>query len=287
MLYRVLMLVLICSSMALSGSEDLKVRVNLLDGGIAEGTLLKMNTEGVEINPGTSVKFRFIPAARIRSVEFIDLNKTVDFPLDPATLPTEIAEYEPAREEVEGEFPRFAGLGKIGYGLPGGDYYEGFDGGLAWGLGIRYYFPDSDPTAGRFLMGFTYGHLSSSGDRIYGLEPTLSLNEYSFEFGRTTSQFQGGHYLYMIMGIVVVTNTVEVPIQSVNFTYDETKAAIRLEGGGAFHIAQKLSLPVSLGYDIVLSSKSSSSSSYSYSGNPAVEFAGGIFNMSVGLIYGF
>jgi hypothetical protein len=290
MLRKSLLLLIICCA-SLFGGQDLNVKVNMKEGNVVEGKLLKINSEGVEINPGGVVKFRFIPAEKIKSVEIIELNKTVEYPLADGDMPLEVKNYQTDVAAQLRTFPKLLVIGSFGYSSVGGKYYEGLNSGTLFRLGLHYYLPESDPTDGRFILGFTYNHATISANVIYGLEPTFYLNEYGFEFGRTTRMFNGGHYIYALTGFVVVSNKITVPVSPVEYTYSETKYAIRLEGDASICVAKKVSVLVSLGYDIVLGAAENSSTSYGYTpygyNRPGITFAGGIFNLTLGLTYGF
>ena len=291
MLLKSIFILVFCLA-AVVEAQDYNVKINLIDGNIIEGRLLKISAQGVDINPGGNVKYRFISAKRIKNVEIVELNKTIDYPLSKTDLPNEILDYE--TDYVNGQqygFPKFLGFGSAGYSLVGGDYYEGFNSGFDFRLGMYYLFYDSDPSASRYFLGFSYNHSSVTGDKIYGYEPQLLLNEYSFEFGKTTELFNGGHYLYFLLGVVIVTNEVSIEIESQNgvvssVNVNETKAALRLEGDGSIAISSKVSILISLGYDIVLGPKKYQTTYYNPN-EPNFSIAGGIFNLSAGLSYGF
>jgi hypothetical protein len=124
---------------------------------------------------------------------------------------------------------------------------------------------------------------------ISGLEPKLNLNEYGLEVGVTTRRFEGGHYLYLLVGLTLVSNEVSVPIQSMALSISESKAAIRMEGGASFYLGGRLSLLFAVGYDAVVGEKKATNgNSYVYQANNpgTTEFAGGILNFSLGLSYG-
>lgn len=271
--------------------QDYNVKVTLKDSSIVEGKLIKISSEGVEINPGGNVKFRFISAARIKNVYLVESNKIVDYPLVVDSLPGEISEYEsPDDPTQQVGFPNFLGIGTFGYASAGGDYYEGFNDGTGLRLGLYYYFHDSNRTASRFLAGFSYSHLSITGDKIYGIEPTLMLNEYSFEFGRTTGLFGDGSYLYLLFGLVIVDNDIEMEVENINGVtssvhVSETRAALRIEGDASISLGAKFSILLSLGYDVVLAGKEQSTY-YSYN-EPAFSAAGGAFYATAGLTYAF
>ena len=280
---------------ALIYCQDYNVKINLKDGSVVEGKLLKITAEGIDINPGGNVKFRFISADRIKNVEIVELNKTVEYPLTGNPLPEEIKDYESDEPPAQGGgFPSFLGIGSIGYASAGDwKYYEGFNSGSVWRLGLYYYFHESDISASRFLIGFTYNHLNIKGDKILGIEPNLAVGEYSFEFGRTTGLIGNGHYLYLIMGFVVVTNDIEMELDNSNGVsssvhVNETKAALRIEGGGSINLGSKLSILLSLGYDILLGKNEQAYDYYYYDPNtPKFTIIGGIFNVSAGIAYGF
>ena len=87
-LKNILIVIIVFSSFAYC--QDYKVKVNLKDSSVVEGKLIKMSSEGVELNPGGNVKFRFISAARIKNVYLVEPNKIVDYPVSYThlTLPT-------------------------------------------------------------------------------------------------------------------------------------------------------------------------------------------------------
>jgi hypothetical protein len=276
-------------------AQEYNVKIYLLDGAIIHGELIKITTEGVDINPGGSVKYRFISAERISSVEIVELNKIIEYPLTEKDIPPEIKDFEAESVVQTASFPKFLGLFSLGYSSAGGDYYEGFNSGALIRLGLTYLFHDSDRSVSRFFVGFSYNHASVAGEEIFGLKTDLSINEYSFEFGRTTSLFEGGHYLYFLTGGVIVTNEVEINIGtqegiSSSVSVEETKAALRFEGGGSIFIGNKFSILISLGYDFILGVKQMQNSYYYNYYDPdksPFTVAGGILNLSLGLTYGF
>ena len=250
--------------------QDYNVKVTLKDGSIVEGKLLKISAEGVDINPGGNVKYRFISSDRIQNVNIVELNKIVEFPLIDGSIPQEVVEYKMDESPTPTYgFPKFLGIGTIGYASVGDwGYYEGLNSGMAFRLGLYYFFHETDVTASRFLVGFTYYNASIGGDKIYEYEPKLGLSEYSFEFGRTTGLLGKGSYFYYLMGLVVVTNDLEINLGttsgvSSSLHTNETKFAIRFEVDGSIYLGSRLSLLISLGYDVVMGEKQKSSS-YSY-----------------------
>jgi len=283
--------ILILFFAAVVEAQDYNVKINLKDGNIIEGKLLKISAQGVDINPGGNVKYRFVSAERIKNVEIVELQKTIEYPLANDDMPEEIMgnEIDYGSGQQAG-FPRFLGIGSGGYSSVGGDYYLGFNSGFNFHLGMYYLFHDSNPTASRYFIGFTYSHSSVTGDKIYTYDPKLLLNEYSFEFGTTTGLFNGGHYLYGLLGLVIVSNEVSMEIESQNgvtstLNVNETKAAIRIEGDGSISLGSKISILISLGYDIVLGPKEYKT--YYNPNEPNFSIAGGILNLSIGLSYGF
>jgi hypothetical protein len=272
--------------------QNYNVKINLKDGNIVEGKLLKISAEGVDINPGGIVKYRFISAEKIKSVVIVELNKTIEYPLSNADIPSEIKGSESDYGDTQqGGFPKLLGLCSFGYSSVGGDYYEGLNSGTVLRFGMYYLFHETDPSASRFLIGFSYNHSSITGDKIYNIEPKLLLNEYSFEFGMTTGLFKNGHYLYFLTGLVIVSNNISMSLASIGLgssevSYDETKAALRLEGDGSISIGSKFSILISAGYDIVLGPKQANYTNY-YTNEPNFSIAGGILNLSIGLTYGF
>ena len=247
--------------------------VYLKNGSVINGTI-------IEIVPEQTLKMR-TPDGSIFVVSVSDVDS-----ISKAELPS-AQHYEADVVTEQQGFPTLLGFGSFGYASVGGKYYEGLNSGSGFRLGLHYYFPDSDPYASRFILGFTHNHSSIKGDQIYGFDPELNLIEYSLEFGRTTRLYEGGHYLYFLMGLVFVANELSLPVQLVNFTYSETKAAIRLEGDASVHVVNRFSILVSLGYDVVLGKKASSSYNTYVSTNPSdLKIAGGIFQASIGLMYG-
>ena len=285
----VLLLIIFCSS--LLGGQNQQVKVNLKDGNIVTGKLLKISSEGIEINPGGSVRFRFISAERIKSVELLDLNKTVEYPLTEADIPTDVRRYEAEIASQEIGFPKFLGLCSLGYTSVGGDYYEGFSSNVGVRLGLYYYLPDSDPMAGRVFFGFSYSHSSIKGDlSSFGLsnvEPKLLLNEYSFEIGLTTRMLEGNYYLYFLTGIAAASNEITMPVSSATISYSETKAAWRVEGGANISIGRRFFIPIAIGYDMIFAKKATSTYNYATNSYDDTAFIGGILNLSIGISYAF
>lgn len=287
MTIRIILLTLLILPILVSGQES-SVKVSLKDSSIVEGKLLKISIEGVELNPGGNVKFRFISADRIKNVLFIDINKTIEYPLVLDSLPDDLKELDETStyNQQNGGFPDFLALINFGYGSITGNYYTGYNSGLQYKIGLHYYFHDPNPRSSRFLLGFSYNNYSISGPKIYGYETNLSLSEYSFEFGRTTNLLGKANYLYFLMGFVIVSNTVSASIPS-TVTANQTKIALRMEGSASINIVEKLSFLISVGSDIVMGSNEKSKTTYYDYNEPAIKFEGLILNLSLGFTYGF
>jgi len=65
--------ILILFFAAVVEAQDYNVKINLKDGNIIEGKLLKISAQGVDINPGGNVKYRFVSAERIKNVEIVPI----------------------------------------------------------------------------------------------------------------------------------------------------------------------------------------------------------------------
>ena len=122
--------------------QDYNVKVTLKDGSIVEGKLLKISVEGVDINPGGNVKYRFISSDRIQNVNIVELNKIVEFPLIDGGIPQELVEYKMDESPTPTyRLPKFLGIGTIGYASVGDwGYYERLNSGMAFRLGLYYFF---------------------------------------------------------------------------------------------------------------------------------------------------
>lgn len=270
-------------------AQNLSVRVDLKDGNSAEGKLLKISAEGVELRPSALVASRFIPAERILKVEILETHKTIHFPLEEREIPPEALEIRAVPEESHqprGK-ARFVCTGSFGYAVPNGTYYKGFNDGTGIRIGADiYYFGLVDPTASRFMLGFSFTRITFAGEKILGLTPSLIVNEYSLEIGRSTAWIEGGHYAYFKMGIVVVSNDVKLSVQNLSASSIDSKTAIRFEAAASFRIVSSFSLVPTLLYDLVVARGSSSNIYASTDGmNAIANNVGGILQFTLGVSY--
>jgi hypothetical protein len=287
-MFKSIVLIFVLGCVQWCAAQDLTVRVDLKDGGVAEGKLLKISAEGVELNPGGLVKMRFIPAERIVKAEILETHKTVFYPIGDQGIPSELLDIEPSSTAAPSGKARFVMTGSFGYAMAQGTYYKGFNGGTVFRLGADVYFRRFDPAAGRFMLGFSFSHYTIGGDQILGLDPALSVNAYCLEFGRSTAMFDGGHYLYFKVGVGAVTNEVTMTVQRIDISYSETKPIFRFEGAGSILLAPSLSLVLMVDGDILLAKASSSNiyqTQYNYGPLTGIDIAGGMIHFGLGVSY--
>lgn len=108
-------------------AQEYDVNVNLLDGTVVEGKLLRINAAGVDINPGGGVRLRFISAERIRSVHVPSIPAVIYYPLDARSLPDELRNYEGSPDGGSARQSPFSGNTMSltlfgGVSLPQGDF---------------------------------------------------------------------------------------------------------------------------------------------------------------------
>jgi hypothetical protein len=271
-------------------AQEQRVKVHMKDGSITEGRVLKVSAEGVEIDPGGTVKFRFIDGERISKVEFIGTGKTVEYPLKAAELPPEIALLDRGSTGgTERGFPKFVGIASFGYASAGNSgYYEGFHAGSTVHVGLQYLFRNPDPQGSRMLMGLSYNRISVAGDKIFGAEPQLVMNVYGFEFGLTTAMMSVGQYLYLIMGGAIVTNTITMPmgVSQASITVEaDNKAALRIEGGMHHPIVSNLSVRGAIGADFIIEGTGNANAYGSTYSNRTLN--GWLPKITIGMSYGF
>lgn len=281
------------SSFALA--QDYTAKITLTDETVIEGKLLKISEKSVVLDPDGNVAYRLLKAERIKNIHIVELDKTIDYPLTIKDIPIELKNEDYTTNDYtttalqKKELPQFLGLFSYGYSSVGGDFYEGFNSGSILHLGARYLFYDSNPTSGRFFIGFSYNYLPISGetenydDYDINIELKLAITEYSFEFGRTTKLFDGNTYLYLLFGGVFVTNEISVEANSISASTEVNSIGLRMDGGVSIGVGTNISIHLIAGYDIILEKKEKNIYNYS---EPNVSAAGGIFHMSIGASYG-
>jgi hypothetical protein len=294
-----LFVALLLGLVAVASGEEYTVKVTLLDGGEVTGALLKLSPAGVELNPGGMVKFRFIEARLIRRVYIVELDRTVEFPMPAEGEGVEGDQNE--RVEYEAATPRTSkysvvmGMAGAAYTTVSGKYYSGFTSGPGGRGALYILFPESDPQAARFMIGFNYGYSSIESDlSISNVNIRFHISEYSFEGGMVSHMLQGGHFFWFTMGFVVVSNsaTASLTTGSQSVDVNETKAALRLTGGVSFNLGRRIYLVPHVSVDMVLGKNSSSSTnnyyynSY-YNSQPDVTVAGWIIAPVLAIQYMF
>jgi len=182
------------------------------------------------------------------------------------------------------------------------EYYEGFSSGPSLQAGLRYFFRKDDPYAGRVFLGLSYLRCSlkvdmepiiiggdENGNEFYAVFEPLSVQNYIFELGVTTSMIMRNSYLFFIFGAGVSHNSGKISgewrtpagrliARTDEESYSDNQYPIRLKAGAVFGITSRLGLEIDLLADILYAGQARSSWGQTYA-----QSKGGIFGFGIGL----
>jgi hypothetical protein len=248
------------------------VVVNMKDGSTVRGALLELASESVTIDPEGPVSFRLITSAEAVSVYLADLNRTFAFPINLQEIPRKLLKKSTARPTYTSGFRPFAlfAWGGIATSGLGGDkqYYEGFGSGATFRIEARYHFPNHDTRHARAFIGLSYQYSSLnstedvlagwdyySGNPLYVVFDPVKISHYALELGATTPILGKDSYLYFLMGLVSLQNSLtgrgelrdshgNVTGRLAPVTTHDAQGALRFGAGGVIGLTDRFGLVI-------------------------------------------
>ena len=292
-------LLIISFGVPIAAKQAAEVIIHLNDGKTIQGAVVQITKDFIKIDPEGPIMVRTIPGYKIESVEFVGSGEKLSFPLDESQIPGDLSEDPRVRQSKRSDGLRpFALTFSLGRSSAGGDYYEGIESGLGIQVGGCYRFEQDGPYGRTFFLGFSYRHsspsLSITRIPIYGYEVSVVLencriHQYNFDFGTTTKVSRTDSYLYLTMGVSIVDTKITGHVEENGYVYPsetvgDSKAALRLLGGGVKGISPSLGVDVRVGYDLLVTKAERSEYSY-YGSSDGPDVLGNILSIDVGVIW--
>jgi hypothetical protein len=179
-------------------------------------------------------------------------------------------------------------------------YYEGFSSGMTMEFGLRYFFSNFEPRAGRLFLGLSYQRTTlatdfepllvgydDQGNSAYAVIDPLLVQSLFFEVGRTTNLLGAGSFFYLIVGIGyarhsgVAAAEWRTPSGTVldrtESAYHDDQFPFRLKIGAVLGLSSRLGIEVGVRTDFLVSGGTNEF------GFNQVNVKGGLYGFDVGL----